>query len=284
MQGAIAWLILTAAAAAAFYLWYSNRLREQSLRRVDEASGGAPLEGLDAAKRPFPPRFRWAPPLAGVFVAAVIHLSASIPVEYPLAFGLLAGVLAWVFEERLAVQRSMRIEAQLADALDLMTGALRAGTGLLAALEAAYAESRDPFRTELRDLIGRIRLGEDAATAIRALAQRIPLETFRFFATSFCVHWETGGSMAQTLGAIGRTIRDRIELSRRVQAQAVEVHASVVGIMAISYAVTFIMWRANPDSLREFLSSTIGAFFAASAIVLQAVGIFWISKMSRVRF
>jgi tight adherence protein B len=90
--------------------------------------------------------------------------------------------------------------------------------------------------------------------------------------------------MAQTLGAIGRTIRDRIELSRRVQAQAVEVHASVVGIMAISYAVTFIMWRANPDSLREFLSSTIGAFFAASAIVLQAVGIFWISKMSRVRF
>ncbi|MBN8732692.1 MAG: type II secretion system F family protein [Acidobacteria bacterium] len=286
MSGDLSLLLFVALAAALFHVAYSAWMRED----LPMAPPAEPPEdggeaGLGkAAIKTFPTRYHYASPVAGMGVAALIKLGGRLPIEYSAAFGLLAAVLVYVFEEWLAAQRAARIEMQLADTIDLMVGALRAGTGLLASLEAAYQESQDPFRPHLRDLIGRIRLGEDPVTAIQSLARRIPLETFRFFATSFCVHWETGGSMAQTLTAIGRTIRDRIEMSRRIQAQAVEVHASVVGIMAISYAVTFIMWRSNPGSLEEFLTSPIGAFIAAAAIALQAVGVFWISRMSRVRY
>ncbi|MBK7931724.1 MAG: type II secretion system F family protein [Bryobacterales bacterium] len=286
MTGNLPLLLFVALAAALFHLAYSAWLRDdrpapQTAGRLDEEPAAVPAKALQST---FPTRYRYASPLAGLAAGALIKLAGRLPIEYSVAFGLLAAVLVYVFEEWLAAQRSARIEMQLADTIDLMVGALRAGTGLLASLEAAYQESQAPFRPYLRDLIGRIRLGEDPVTAIQSLAQRIPLETFRFFATSFCVHWETGGSMAQTLTTIGRTIRDRIEMSRRIQAQAVEVHASVVGIMGISYAVTFIMWRSNPGSLEEFLTSPIGAFIAASAIVLQAAGVFWISRMSRVRY
>jgi len=279
-------LILVIAAAAGFYLWYSAYLRERSLRRVDVASTGLRGMASGASDEPavFPPRYRLLAPAAGLTVALAVYFLTSLPFEYAVAFGILAAAIAWVFEDWLAARRATEIETQLADAIDLMVGALRAGTGILAALEAAYVEARDPFRSQLRDLIGRIRLGDDPVEAIQSLARRVPLETFRFFATSFSVHWETGGSMAQTLTSIGRTIRDRIEMSRRIQAQSVEVHASVVAVMAISYAVTLIMWRANPGTLEEFLGSSIGTLIAASAVVLQAVGILWISRMSRVRF
>lgn len=286
MSGDLTLLLFVALAAALFHVAYSAWMREDRPvappgETPGDDAGAAPGK---AAVRTFPAHYHYASPLAGLGIAGLIQVAGRLPIEYSAAFGLLAAVLVYVFEEWLAAQRAARIEMQLADTIDLMVGALRAGTGLLASLEAAYQESQDPFRPYLRDLIGRIRLGEDPVTAIQSLAQRIPLETFRFFATSFCVHWETGGSMAQTLTSIGRTIRDRIEMSRRIQAQAVEVHASVVGIMAISYAVTFIMWRSNPGSLEEFLTSPIGAFIAAAAIVLQAVGVFWISRMSRVRY
>lgn len=286
MSGNLTLLLFVALAAALFHVAYSAWMREdRPVAPPGETPGDdAGAATAKAAVKTFPARYYCASPLAGLGVAGLIQVAGRLPIEYSAAFGLLAAVLVYVFEEWLAAQRAARIEMQLADTIDLMVGALRAGTGLLASLEAAYQESQDPFRPYLRDLIGRIRLGEDPVTAIQSLAQRIPLETFRFFATSFCVHWETGGSMAQTLTSIGRTIRDRIEMSRRIQAQAVEVHASVVGIMAISYAVTFIMWRSNPGSLEEFLTSPIGAFIAAAAIVLQAVGVFWISRMSRVRY
>ena len=90
--------------------------------------------------------------------------------------------------------------------------------------------------------------------------------------------------MASTLSSVGKTIRDRIEMSRRVQTQGVEVHASVVGVLAISYVLAYIMWRANPDSLTEFFMSPVGSEIVAAVICLQALGIFWISKMSDVEF
>lgn len=284
MTGSIAPLALLAAFAAGFYYWYSAFLRRRTLRRIDAASAAArPATVAPGKIETFPPRYRMLAPAVGGAVALALSF-APPPREYAFAFGVLAGVAAWVFEGWLAARRQMAIETQLADAIDLMVGALRAGTGILAALEAAYVEAREPFRGQLRELIGRIRLGEDPVEAIQALARRVPLETFRFFAASFSVHWETGGSMAQTLTSIGNTVRDRIEMSRRIQAQSVEVHASVGAVMAISYAVTLIMWRANPETLEAFLMSVPGTFVAAAAILLQALGIVWISRMSRVRF
>ena len=46
---------------------------------------------------------------------------------------------------------------------------------------------------------------------------RVPLETFRLFAAALTVHQEVGGSLAPTLATVGRIIRDRIELTRRIR-------------------------------------------------------------------
>jgi tight adherence protein B len=178
----------------------------------------------------------------------------------------------------------MRIESQLADSIDLMVGALRAGAGLLAALEAALKEAGKPFRPYLAELTGRIRLGDDPVDTVRDLAGRVPLETFRLFSLSLAVHWEAGGSLASTLSAVGGTIRDRIETSRRIRAQAIEVQVSVAAIMAISYVTAILMFRANPQTLRQFMFSQIGSYIVSAAICLQAIGITWISRMSRVRY
>ena len=177
-------------------------------------------------------------------------------------------MVAYLVEDRVAGQKEALIEAQLAAAIYLMVGSLRAGASLLAAFESALEEVGPPLRPYFQEVAGRIRLGDDPRSAVTDLQVNVPLETFRLFATSLAIHWEVGGSLATTLSTVGQTIRDRIELSRRVRAQGVEAHASVAVVIAIAYVLAFLMWRTNPDRITAFVGSGIGTGIVASVIAL----------------
>jgi tight adherence protein B len=213
-------------------------------------------------------------------MAAGAWLLAGLPMSVAIALGVLIGVLAHLVEDYMAGQRATTIETQLAAAIDLMVGSLRAGASLLAAFEAALQESDAPLRPYLQEVAGRIRLGDDPRVAVSDLQVYVPLETFRLFATSLAIHWEVGGSLATTLSTVGRTVRDRLELSRRIRAQGVESHASVAVVLLIAYVLAFLMWRTNPDRLQAFVQTSIGTMLVATVIALQAIGLMWMSRLS----
>lgn len=258
------------------------RRRTQALVRLDNPEDDGPW--VELRLDTFPQRWRWVGPAFGTATLLLLGAALRLPFPFALAFGVLAGVLVTLGEEYWAASRISLIEEQLAEAIDLMISSLRAGTPLLAALEVAREESRSPMREEMEEVVGRIRLGEDPRIVIRQLAGRVPLETFRLFCHSLLVHWETGGSLAGTLLTIGRTVRDRIEVARRVRAQAVESQVSVVAVLAITYGVAALMLRTNPDPLRDFLRSTAGTYIAAATVFLESIGILWIWRMSQIRF
>jgi tight adherence protein B len=207
-----------------------------------------------------------------------------LPLEVAAAAGFLLGVMAHLIEEYRGGQQADLIEAQLAAAIYLMVGSLRAGASLLAAFESALEEVGPPLRPYFQEVAGRIRLGDDPRSAVSDLQKHVPLETFRLFATSLAIHWEVGGSLATTLSTVGQTVRDRIELSRRVRAQGVESHASVAVVLAIAYILAFLMWRTNPARLEAFVGSTIGTTIVAGVIALQAIGLMWMARLNRSAF
>ena len=190
-------------------------------------------------------------------------------------------MISHLVEEQVAEQRTAKIEIQLAEAIDLLVGSLRAGASLLAAFESALQESDRPLRPYFQEVAGRIRLGDDPRAAVSELPAHVPLETFRLFATSLSVHWEVGGSLATTLGTVGRTVRDRIELSRRVRAQSVEAHASVAVVLILAYVLGVLMWRTNPERLQAFVATGLGTGLVAMVMALQAIGLVWMSRLSR---
>lgn len=276
-------------AAGALYLWFHERARRLSSDRLAALIGAAAgtEERENASQRTirsFPPRYRFAAYSVGLVAAAALWLVAGLPLEVAGAAGILAGVLAHLVEDHIGDQKAALIEGQLATAIYLMVGSLRAGASLLAAFESALEEVGPPLRPYFQEVAGRIRLGDDPRTAVSDLQRHIPLETFRLFATSLAIHWEVGGSLATTLSTVGQTVRDRIELSRRVRAQGVESHASVSVVMAIAYVLAFLMWRTNPDRLDAFVRTGVGTALVAGVITLQAVGLVWMSRLARSTF
>jgi tight adherence protein B len=201
-----------------------------------------------------------------------------------LAIALIVGVVSGVVESIITARRALLLETQLTEVIDGLVGALRVGMALPKAVETVTRESRSPLRGYLEDVVARLRLGEEAPAVFRELSNRVPLEGVQLFCLTLSAQWASGGRVASALAAVGRTLRDRIEVSRRVRAQAVEANASVVAMMGISYGVGWIMWRANPASFTVFLTSDLGLALTSGAMVLQAVGILWVRRLSRINY
>jgi len=275
-------------ATGVVYLWYGHRMRRLADERLASMIG--PIDVEEAREEPrrtiraFPERYRMAAPASGIVAGGGLWLLTGMPIEVAAAVGLLFGVFAHLVEDFLAAQKAEAIEAQLAAAIYLMVGSLRAGASLLAAFESALEEVGPPLRPYFQEVAGRIRLGDDPRSAVGDLQRNVPLETFRLFATSLAVHWEVGGSLATTLSTVGQTVRDRIELSRRVRAQGVESQASVAVVLAIAYVLAFLMWRTNPDRLEAFVQTGIGTAIVAGVITLQAIGLVWMARLNRSSF
>jgi tight adherence protein B len=217
-------------------------------------------------------------------VGALLFFVVRIPFVYCFSITVIVGVIGYLIEGWNAARAALRLETQLANAIDLMVAALSAGAGVSDAIDSAARESGKPLKGELHEVLGRIRYGEKPSRVFEDLAIRIPLENFRLFAFTMAVHGEVGGSLAPTLSTVGKSIRDRIEIGRRVRAQSTQAQASVIGIVCITYFLGLLMWRTNPASFEEFLRNPIGANMLAGAMLLQALGLLWITRLSQMKF
>ena len=203
------------------------------------------------AARSFLVRHRFLPWMLGLLAAGLLHFAFGWALPFVIAVGLIVSLLGGQLESYLAARQTARIETQLADAIDLMVAALGAGAGVADALENAMRESRSPLRPQLEEVVGRIRFGDDPRTVYHGLTQRVPLETFLLFSSALSVQSETGGSLAPTLASVGRTIRDRIEIARRIRSNSAQSEVSTLAVLLLTYFIALVVWRTNPEQMQR---------------------------------
>jgi Flp pilus assembly protein TadB len=266
--------------------WRNARIGALARGRMEnagEVSGQSPPEQIPTA-RSFLVRHRFLPWILGFLAAVLLYFALAWKLPFVVAAGLIISLLAGQLESHLNARRIAKVETQLANAIDLMVAALGAGAGVGDALDNAMNESRRPLRPQLADVVGRIRFGDDPRTVYHGLTQRVPLETFLLFSSALSVQAETGGSLAPTLASVGRTIRDRIEIARRIRSNAAQSEVSTIAVMILTYFIALVMWRANPEQMNQFLVTSVGQWTVAGTMLLQAVGLVWMSYISRLRF
>jgi len=262
------------------------RIRWLSRERIEAATEAPPRPDREAMPPPRPclVRHRLLPWMGALAAAGVVHFVFGWAMPFVIAIGLMIGLLGLQAESHFAAGKRLKIETQLADVIDLMVAALGAGASVGEALDSATRESRRPLRPELEDMIGRIRLGDDPQTVYSNLAVRVPLETFLLFSSALSVHAETGGSLRPSLASVAKTIRDRIEISRRIRSNSVQSEVSTVVVLLLTYFIALVMWRSDPARMRQFLATASGQWAVAITILLQTLGLAWMSAASRLRF
>lgn len=252
---------------------------EAGIETPAPAAADGPACAADVPRRD--PVVPW---LIGLAVAGLLYFVLGWSMAFVVAVALIVGLIGAQLEAYLAARRIARIETQLADAIDLMVAALGAGRGCNRSLD----QRRERVAPAASLAIGRRdRPHPPGRQSARGLSQPCPAcaaGDVLAVHLGISVHWETGGSLAPILAGVGRTIRDRIEIARRIHSNGTQSQMSTLAVLALTYFIALVMWRTNPEQLAKFLATTIGRWGVAGTIVLQAAGMAWMSWLSRMRF
>ena len=221
-------------------------------------------------------------------VAALITYLIAIAVigngllALPAALVGLAAPRIWV--RRVAKQRLQAFEAQLAEAIDLLVGALRAGHGFLQGLESVANQIEDPIRKELRVVLEEVNVGVSPVDALLAMGDRLPSYDLALLISAISVQRQTGGNLAEVLENLAATVRER----RRVRG---EVHALTTGPRVSSYVLAaiplllFIYFIAISSEYRDVMLWTLyGHLLLGLAAVLSTLGFVFSRKVAKVEY
>jgi tight adherence protein B len=268
---------LLAAAAGIGYYWRESWARERVRVRLTDLEEDA----VELPEQPFAVRHYVLPWVAAVITGAFVWYLLNFP--WPISCGivLVVGLLGMELDAWILEWKQGRMESQLADTIDTLVSSVGAGSSLQSALTRAAEYAPMPIKLELDEMVARLRLGDPPSDVFRLLSQRVPMETFRLFSTTLSVNWEAGGSLSETLAAVGGTIRDRLVIARQVRGLSVQGRLTTMTVLAVTWFMAAMMWQSDPPRFLGFVLSSVGIALMTVVLVLQGVGIAMVSKISR---
>jgi tight adherence protein B len=257
--------------------------RSGGLTSIEEFSRRKGEFSIRSKELVFPPRYRWASWIASGIGASCLY-ALEIGWHFISSITLVVFMLSTQIELWFAEKKSLLIEIQLVDAIDIMISCLYASGATTQALRAALIEAKAPLKFQLREVDLRIKLGEDPRLAYYELTKRVPLDSFRLFATTLAVHAEAGGSVAPALVSVGEAIRDRVATARRIQAATALARFTTMILTVVIAFVFLVVWRNDPERMKIFLDTSSGKFLLSGSIFLVGLGIAWQSRLSRLEY
>jgi len=198
--------------------------------------------------------------------------------------GLLALLLVRLVVQRKAAKRQAAFAEQLPDSLHLISGSLRAGFGLLQAIEVIGSEAPSPTAEEFRRVKVEVHLGRDLDDALGAMAKRVGSEDFAWVTDGIQIHREVGGDIAEIIDSVNSTIRARNQIRRRIRALSAEGRASAIVLILLPVVLIVFITLVNPDYIGELTGSSIGRLLIAFSAAAMVVGVIWIKRIVRLEF
>jgi tight adherence protein B len=213
--------------------------------------------------------------LLGAALAWLLCGSLLIAVPAFFALALLPRLLYAAMRRR----RMQKFEQQLPDALMMLAGGLRAGLGLSAAMQQLVAEAHAPLAQEFMLMLREQRLGVTLEQSLNNLARRMPTQTTVLVVSAMRIASDTGGGLAETLERTANTIRSRLQMEGKIAALTAQgkLQAWVVSLLPV--LLMLVLDRMEPESMAYLWHTRIGWATLAAIIVLEALGVYVISRI-----
>ena len=199
--------------------------------------------------------------------------------------GIVAGLFGFLFQhfwlKRRVNKRQQHFGGQLAEALQLLAGSLRAGQSLAQALTNVANDAPSPSAEEYRRALTETRLGRDLTDALYAIAERMHSEDFEWVVGAIDINRTTGGDLAVILDRVTETIRQRDRLRGQVRTLSAEGRLSGWVVGMLPPGVFGFVYMTNREYMATFFQSSLGYLLLCGAAVLLVVGALWLRKIAK---
>ncbi len=194
-----------------------------------------------------------------------------------IVFGLIAAHFGGLWAlKKLRENWKDRFDDQLEEASRLIANSLRAGLGFLQALEIVTREMPDPLREKFQEVVSNVRLGMPMREAMAQLEKSVPeSEELKNFTTAVVIQLQTGGSLAEVIDQVAKTISQRRRLRRRINSLTAEGRLSAMVIVALPFFMAFAFNWMDPNYMRPMFEHWIGLLIWGLVIFLDGFA-WWI--------
>jgi len=188
-------------------------------------------------------------------------------------------ILPFKFYNSIKKRRQKAFEAQLPDALIMVSGSLQAGSSLNMALESLVREQPAPINQEFMLFLREQRIGLDFETSIRHMERRLPIQDFQMFTSALRISREVGGNLAETIDRLANTLRRKAEMEGKIDSLTGQGKMQGVVMTGLPIFLGFLLYLMEPESMMMLFTDPRGWVVLSIIIVMEVLGYFFIQKV-----
>ncbi len=217
----------------------------------------------------------------GVFSLIGFLLGYLLRFGIPLAVlaGMLVGSLPILLILRIRARRLKRFEAQFPDAIDLLSRAIRAGHAFNTGIKMIADEMPEPVGKEFQRVFEEQNFGLPMKSALMNLLDRVQLLDLKLFVVAVLIQRQSGGNLAELLGKIAHTIRERFRIFRQLKVHTAQAKLTGIILLCLPPVMFLITLALNYEYMKIIFVDPWGLRLGVASIVLQLVGLVWIRKI-----
>lgn len=176
-------------------------------------------------------------------------------------------------------RRLKKFNEGLADSIDLMSRALKAGHAMSSAIEVVAEQAPEPIGSEFARCAQQQRFGIPFRESMLEFTDRVPSQDMYFLVTAILVQKETGGDLTEILDRTTEVIRERVRIAGEVKTHTAQGRLTGWILSGLPIALLGIVSVMSPHYAEPLFHDPMGQKLLYAAGGLIAMGSFVIQKI-----
>ena len=221
--------------------------------------------------------------MAGGFLLGVVTLNVFGFILFTCA-GIYLGIKLpeWLLNY-IRQRRGKRVEAQLMDAMILLSNALKSGLDIVQGFELVQRDLVPPISEEFGLVLKNYQLGTTFEKSLMTMEERMASRLLSYLIKAIIIQRSVGGNLTKIFDRIVENIRDEGKLEEKAQALTAQqrIQAIVVGFMP--WAMVILMWIFQPEVMSAYYFSLIGVITVAFCAIWMTIGMGIVRKLADIQ-
>ncbi len=216
----------------------------------------------------------------GILVAVALIMGAGISPAIAVAaipFSMI--ILTPKFVNSCINRQQKKFIAEFPNAIDVLVRGVRTGLPVNEGMRVIARELPDPVATEFRIITESTSVGVTLEDALSRFYNRMPLSEVNFFNIVLSIQKQTGGNLAEAMGNLSNTLRERKKLKNKIKALSSEAKASAGIIGSLPFVLGSIIYLIAPEYTSLLFTTTLGNYMVAGGLFWMGCGIFMMKTM-----
>jgi tight adherence protein B len=222
-----------------------------------------------------------------LLVAAVAFATAQLIIGglvLPAVLALVATQLPRFVVKKLGARHAAAFEGQLAEALDLIIGSLRAGQGLMQAIDTTADDQPEPMRSELQRIVDQVNMGMSVSDAMESLTSRFSSRDVGLLAAAISINRQSGGNLTEVLERLAKTVRQRRAIRAEARSLTAAPRATGYMLCLLPVAIAAYSTAISPVYREQLLETPLGRVILVGACGWSLIGLFVSQKLAKVEY